>query len=170
MTNAKNFKLDYSKMDKAQLLQQLQDATLSPADTMKVNKALRSVLRQEEVAFLEAERKAKEDTVEQQKLLKKTKDALFASRKEMTKAFADMNKIINTVSMLKNLEQFEYKAAVYIGKQETFLDSLENHIENLKLVKEGKALPTEDTEDNKDSEDIVTKLTTTGAKTKNSKK
>ena len=84
----------------------------------------------------EEEKKAKEDTQAQQKLLKKTKDGLLDTRKAMTKSFASMNNIINKVSMLKNLKEFEECVNTYLDKNDAFVTALQAHLENLNQVNE----------------------------------
>lgn len=128
-------KLDYNDLSKKELLERMGDPSTPPKDMIKINRALRSVLRLEEAKLQEEEKKAREDSIEQQRQLKGTKDTLLQTRKEMSKSFADMNKTINTMSMLKNLDSFEIKAATFLGKQKAFTEALQAHLDKLREVK-----------------------------------
>ena len=125
---------DIENMTKMELMKLMVNSELSPAEMMIANKALRGVLRDEEAAIREQEREAKQDSIRQQKELKTTLDALMSSRKDMTMAFAEMNKLVNNVSLLKNLKTFENKATVYITKQISFTIAVTAHIEKLKSI------------------------------------
>ena len=127
---------DYSDLNLENLMRLSQDPHLSKRENLKVNKELRNKLRAQENDLKEELKKENEDTREQQDTLRETKNALLAARKEFLTSYKDINTIMTTKSMLKNFEEFQYKVAIFVGKNTQFCSSLESHLQALAEVHE----------------------------------
>ena len=127
---------DYSDLSQNALIELLDTPNLSKTKQLKATKALQNLLRDQSLKLKKDLDQEREGTIAEQKALRDTKVKMVSYRKTMQDAYRVMNKIITTKSLLNNLGEFETATSSYFKETESFCDAIEEHIANLKVVKD----------------------------------
>lgn len=107
----------------------------SPEDVLVINRCLRDCIRQLDQEAKEELRKEKDDAGAMREKLREAKSQLVQAKKDMTAAFAKVNKLITAKSCVKHFAAFNTAVDEYTEANASYLNALRRLRDDVKSLK-----------------------------------